>query len=156
MSREVGWCVSTALGWQYYKIIPFLVRQPKEQRSNPFQKLHHLKTTKKCNIYIFTCPSMQVSLWLHSSTLTVMAQNTDGCTQSHIHLKTCMPRVTPTRKTQPNYLCLNISKLGIAKMWVCINARGGRQRREGFKFSISIGIRIFQCSLRNEDFNSLE
>lgn len=43
-------------------------------------------------------------------------------------------------------------------MWLCINAKRGRQGREGgrdAKFSISIGIRIFQCCLRNEDLNSL-
>jgi len=43
-------------------------------------------------------------------------------------------------------------------MCLCINGKGGRWGGEGgrdFKFSISVGIRLSQCSLRNEDLNSL-
>lgn len=43
-------------------------------------------------------------------------------------------------------------------MWLCINVKRRSQGREGgrdFKFSISVGIRVFQCSLRNESLNSL-
>lgn len=61
-----------------------------------------------------------------------MAQNTDGCIQSCIYLKICMPRETPTRKTQPNDSGLNISKVGIAKKcgFILMQEEGGRGERE--------------------------
>lgn len=155
MNWEVGWCISTALGRQYHSMTPFPMGQPKEQKPNPLQELHRLKATRKCNI--FSHALVHLCKYFCDCILPLVAQH--GCTLHHIYLKACVPRKTTIRKTPPNYLCLNISKLGIAKMWICINARGGRQRTEGkryFKFSISIGIRFFQCSLRNEDLNSLE